>query len=114
KDPQKNLPRAIPLAIMVIALVYIGTILVAMAINPAAIVKTKQVVAITAIFQARWLRILIELGALISMFGINMVIKAKSLIYKHFKNRCTTCVQRFIICPILIQSNCQIFVYIHQ
>lgn len=55
KDPQKNLPRAIPLAIMVIALVYIGTILVAMAINPAAIVKTKQVVAITAIFQARWL-----------------------------------------------------------
>lgn len=72
KDPQKNLPRAIPLAIMVIALVYIGTILVAMAINPAAIVKTKQVVAITAIFQARWLRILIELGALISMFGINV------------------------------------------
>ena len=72
KDPQKNLPRAIPLAIMVIALVYIGTILVAMAINPAAIVKTKQVVAITAIFQARWLRVLIELGALISMFGINV------------------------------------------
>lgn len=72
KNPQKNLPRAIPLAIMVIALVYIGTILVAMAINPAAIVKTKQVVAIAAIFQARWLRILIELGALISMFGINL------------------------------------------
>lgn len=72
KDPQKNLPRAIPLAIMVIALVYIGTILVAMAINPAAIVKTKQVVAIAAIFQARWLRLLIELGALISMLGINL------------------------------------------
>ncbi|MFR0582847.1 APC family permease [Limosilactobacillus mucosae] len=72
ENPQKNLPRAIPLAIMVIALVYIGTILVAMAIDPTAIVKTKQVVAIAAIFQARWLRILIELGALISMFGINL------------------------------------------
>lgn len=80
---------------MVIALVYIGTILVAMAINPAAIVKTKQVVAITAIFQARWLRVLIELGALISMFGINVVIRLKPLIHKHFKNRCTTYVQRF-------------------
>lgn len=97
KNPQKNLPRAIPLAIMVIALVYIGTILVAMAINPAAIVKTKQVVAIAAIFQARWLRILIELGALISMFGIDIVINAKPLMYGHFKNRCTTYVQRFYI-----------------
>ena len=33
--------------------------------------------------------------ASVFLFGINMVIKAKSLIYKHFKNRCTTYVQRF-------------------
>lgn len=27
--------------------------------------------------------------------GINITIKAKPLIYRHFKNRCTTYVQRF-------------------
>lgn len=31
------------------------------------------------------------------MFGIDIVINAKSLIYGHFKNRCTTYVQRFYI-----------------
>lgn len=72
QNPEKNLPRAIPLAIMIIALVYIGTIMIAMFINPVSIVKTNQVVAIAAIFQARWLRFLIEIGALISMFGINV------------------------------------------
>lgn len=70
--PEKNLPRAIPLAIILIALVYIGTITVAIMVNPQAIVTTKQVVALAAIFTNPWLRNLILTGALISMFGINI------------------------------------------
>ena len=37
KDPEKNLPRAIPLAILIIAVVYIGVVAVAMVLNPKAL-----------------------------------------------------------------------------
>lgn len=70
--PEKNLPRAIPLAILIIALIYIGTIAIAMMVNPAALVKTKQVVALVAIFHNRVLQDVILAGAIISMFGINV------------------------------------------
>ena len=72
KDPQKNLPRAIPLAILVIAIVYIGVVAVAMILNPTALMTTTQVVAIAAIFKNEILRDVILVGALISMFGINV------------------------------------------
>lgn len=70
--PEKNLPRAIPLAIIIISIIYIGTISVAMMINPVAIVKTNQVVALAAVFSNRILQTIILLGALVSMFGINV------------------------------------------
>ena len=70
--PEKNLPQAIPLAIIIISFIYIGTIAVAMAINPVAIVKTNHVVALAAVFTNRVLQTIILLGALISMFGINV------------------------------------------
>lgn len=72
QEPEKNLPRAIPLAILIIAVVYIGTIAVAMMVNPSAMVTTKQTVAIVAIFHNRILQDIILVGALISMFGINV------------------------------------------
>ena len=72
KDPQKNLPRAIPLAILVIAVIYIGVVAVAMILNPNALMTTTQVVAIAAIFKNEILRDVILVGALISMFGINV------------------------------------------
>lgn len=72
KNPEKNLPRAIPLAILVIAIVYIGVVAVAMMLDPKAIMTTKQVVAITAIFKNDILRDIILVGALVSMFGINV------------------------------------------
>lgn len=72
KNPAKNLPRAIPLAILSIALIYIGVVAVAMMINPQALVATKQVVAISAIFSNQLLRNIILVGALVSMFGINV------------------------------------------
>lgn len=72
KNPEKNLPRAIPLAILVIALIYIGVVAVAMVLDPKALMTTKQVVAIAAIFKNDILRDIILVGALISMFGINV------------------------------------------
>lgn len=72
KEPEKNLPRAIPLAILVIAAIYIGVVAVAMLVNPRALMTTKQVVAIAAIFKNEILRDSILVGALVSMFGINV------------------------------------------
>lgn len=72
KEPEKNLPRAIPLAILVIAAIYIGVVAVAMLVNPRALMTTKQVVAIAAIFKNEILRDFILVGALVSMFGINV------------------------------------------
>ncbi|RVU72408.1 APC family permease [Lactobacillus xujianguonis] len=72
KNPEKNLPRAIPLAILVIAVIYIGVVAVAMVLNPKALITTKQVVAVAAIFQNEILRDVILVGALVSMFGINV------------------------------------------
>ncbi|MDF7671746.1 APC family permease [Lactobacillus sp. ESL0701] len=71
-EPEKNLPRAIPLAIFIIAVIYIGVVAVAMLLNPLALVTTKQVVAISAIFDNKILRDVILVGALISMFGVNI------------------------------------------
>lgn len=72
KNPAKNLPRAIPLAIIVIAVIYIGVVAVAMVLDPKALMTTKQVVAIAAIFKNEILRDVILVGALVSMFGINV------------------------------------------
>ena len=72
KNPAKNLPRAIPLAIIVIAVIYIGVVAVAMMLDPKALMATKQVVAIAAIFKNEILRDVILVGALVSMFGINV------------------------------------------
>ena len=72
KNPAKNLPRAIPLAIIVIAIIYIGVVAVAMMLDPKALMTTKQVVAIAAIFKNEVLRDVILVGALVSMFGINV------------------------------------------
>ena len=72
KNPAKNLPRAIPLAIIVIAVIYIGVVAVAMMLDPKALMTTKQVVAIAAIFNNEILRDVILVGALVSMFGINV------------------------------------------
>ncbi|BDR58019.1 APC family permease [Xylocopilactobacillus apicola] len=71
-QPEKNLPRAIPFAIISVALIYIGIIIVSMMINPQALIKTKEVVALAAIFKNRSVQNIILVGALISMFGVNV------------------------------------------
>ncbi|WEV50550.1 APC family permease [Lactobacillus sp. ESL0731] len=72
EHPEKNLPRAIPLSIFIIAFIYMGIIAVALKLAPQALMTTKQVVAISAIFKNEILRDLILIGALISMLGVNI------------------------------------------
>ena len=72
ENPEKNLPRAIPLAIGVIAAIYFGIVLVAMMINPVALVQSDEVVILAAVFGNKIIRGIIIIGALISMFGINV------------------------------------------
>ncbi|NRN81189.1 putative transporter [Lactobacillus helveticus] len=57
---------------MIIAVVYIGVVAVAMVMNPKALMTTKQVVAVAAIFNNEILRDVILVGAFVSMFGINV------------------------------------------
>lgn len=72
EEPEKNLPKAIPLAIGIIAVVYIGVVGIAMMVNPNAIVNATQVVVLAEVFDNPIVRNLIVVGALISMFGINV------------------------------------------
>ncbi|WEV36421.1 APC family permease [Lactobacillus sp. ESL0677] len=72
EHPEKNLPRAIPLSIFIIAFIYMGIIAVALKLDPQDLMTTKQVVAISAIFKNEILRDLILAGALISMLGVNI------------------------------------------
>ena len=72
EQPEKNLPKAIPLGILIIAVIYFGIVLVSMMIDPVAMVNTKEVVALVAIFKNHIVRSIILYGSLISMFGINV------------------------------------------
>ena len=72
ENPEKNLPRALPLAIGIIALIYCGIVFVAMRIDPVSLVTSKDVVVLAAVFPNPLLKGLIVGGALISMFGINV------------------------------------------
>lgn len=72
EEPEKNLPRAIPLAIGIIAVIYFGIVFVAMMINPVALVQSDEVVVLAAVFENPIIKNLIVLGALVSMFGINV------------------------------------------
>jgi len=70
--PEKNLPRAIPLAIGIIAAIYFGIVFVAMMINPVALVTSKEVVVLASVFENPIIQNIIIIGALVSMFGINI------------------------------------------
>lgn len=72
EEPEKNLPKAIPLAIGIIALIYFGIVLVGMHINPTALIQSKDVVVLASIFTNPILNKVVIIGALISMFGINV------------------------------------------
>ena len=72
EKPEKNLPRAIPLAIAIIAAIYFGIVFVSMYIDPVAMVTSKDPVVLASIFKNQLLQKIIVIGALMSMFGINV------------------------------------------
>ncbi|MDO5734673.1 MAG: APC family permease [Eubacteriales bacterium] len=71
-EPEKNLPRAIPLAIGIIALIYVGVVSIAMMINPVAVMNSTEPVLLASAYSNPLVKNLILYGALISMFGINI------------------------------------------
>ena len=57
EKPEKNLPKALPLSIFMIAAIYLGIVFVSMQLNPMALLNLQNAIV---------------LGAFISMFGINI------------------------------------------
>ena len=72
ENPEKNLPRAIPLAIGIVAAIYFGIVLVSMFIDPKALITSKEVVVLASVFKSKLISNIIVYGALVSMFGINV------------------------------------------
>jgi amino acid transporter len=72
EEPEKNLPRAIPVAIGIVAAIYFGIILTAMMIDPVAMVTSSSVVVLADVFQNAIIRNIVIIGAFVSMFGINV------------------------------------------
>lgn len=72
ENPEKNLPRALPMAMLIIAAVYIGIVTTAMLINPQAVINSKEVVALAAAYSNPIIKQVIIYGAIVSMFGINV------------------------------------------
>ncbi|MCG3398774.1 APC family permease [Staphylococcus massiliensis] len=72
KEPEKYLPRAIPVAILIIAFIYISVITATMMINPVAIVNAKEIITLVPVFDSPIVKNIILYGTLVSMFGINV------------------------------------------
>lgn len=72
ENPEKNLPRAIPLAIFIIAVIYVCIVGIGMIINPDQLIHSKEVVVLASIFDNQLIKSIIIYGALVSMFGINI------------------------------------------
>ncbi len=72
EEPEKNLPRAIPLGIAIVALIYISVVTVTMTINPEGLLNSNEPVILASAFKNEIIRKIIIYGAVISMFGINI------------------------------------------
>ena len=72
ESPEKNLPKALPLSIFLIAVIYLGIVFVSMRLNPIALLESSNVVVLADVFKSPLLQNTIVLGAFVSMFGINI------------------------------------------
>lgn len=72
EEPEKNLPRAVPVAIFIIALIYLAIVCIAMVINPKDLIQSEEPVILASAYQNAWIKNIIKYGALLSMFGINV------------------------------------------
>lgn len=72
ENPEKNLPKALPIGILIIAFIYMGIVIIAMLLNSKVLIETKEVVVLASVFNNEIIHNIILYGALISMFGINV------------------------------------------
>jgi amino acid transporter len=72
EKPEKNLPRALPIGILIVATINIGVVVIAMMLNSTALIETKEVVILSAVFKNDIIRNIVLYGSLISMLGINV------------------------------------------
>ncbi|GAA1397782.1 APC family permease [Luteococcus peritonei] len=70
--PEHNLPRAIPLGVLLVMVVYVGVVGIAMMVNPTGILNSTEPVILASAFANPVVRNLVVLGAVVSMFGINV------------------------------------------
>lgn len=72
EQPERTLPRAIPLAILAVGTVYALAVTVAMLLGSNKIVQSTATVKLAAAIGNDAFRTIVVLGALVSMFGINV------------------------------------------
>jgi amino acid transporter len=71
-EPERNLPRAIPLAIFSVGAIYLLALSVAMLLGSDKIVASRDTVKLVAAVGNDTFRTIVIVGALVSMFGINV------------------------------------------
>lgn len=71
-EPERNLPRAIPIAILAVGTVYVLAVVTAMLLGSDKIVRSEDTVRLAAAIDNDAFRTIVTLGALVSMFGINV------------------------------------------
>ena len=70
--PDRNLPRAIPLALVSVGAIYLLALAVAMLLGADKIVASRETVKLAAAIGNDTFRTIVIVGALVSMFGINV------------------------------------------
>jgi amino acid transporter len=70
--PERNLPRAIPLALAAVGAIYLLALAVAMRLGADDIVASRETVKLAAAIENDTFRTIVIVGALVSMFGINV------------------------------------------
>jgi len=71
-EPERNLPRAIPLAVLSVGAVYVVAVVVAMLLAADKVVRSDHPVMLAAAIENDVFRTIVIVGALVSMFGINV------------------------------------------
>lgn len=72
KDPDSNLPRAIPLSVLAVCVIYLLALGVAMLLGADDVVASHDIVKLAAPIGNDIFRTVVVVGALVSMFGINV------------------------------------------
>ncbi|GAA4395876.1 APC family permease [Tsukamurella soli] len=71
-EPDKTLPRAIPVAVLIVAVAYLAAIIAGMLLAPDKIATSSDTVKLAAAISNSVLHAVIVVGALVSMVGINI------------------------------------------